>query len=193
MRTRTGVMLGASSVLLVLSLGHGTRAQQDQVQPLSRVGVVNVMKIMQDCKRNADHIAESQAEAKKLNRQLLALDKELDLEKAKLKTFLPGTDDHLEQAKRVGSQQVHLKVLQEHYLQKAQAQERDWQELLFKDVLAAAQKTAEARGLDMVFNRSEPEYPIPADRLFMAISTHKLIYSRGCIDITDEVIAEIDR
>jgi hypothetical protein len=113
---RTGVFLGALSALLVLSLGYGTTAQQSQVQPLIRVGVLNVMKIMEVSKKNTDHIAQSKAEQQKRILELRTLAQELDLEKEQLKTFLPGTDDYLEQAKLVGSKQVHLKVLQEHYL-----------------------------------------------------------------------------
>ena len=125
--------------------------------------------------------------------ELRTLAQELDVEKAQLQTFRPGTDDYLKQAQLVGGKQVNLEALQEHYTQITRAKERDWTEQLYKDVLAAAQRVAEAKGLGMIFDCSEPEYPIPAERLFMAISTHKLIYSKGCIDIHDEVLAEIDK
>jgi len=193
MRTRTGVFLAGLSALLVLSLGYGTTAQQNQVQPLSRVGVVNVMKIMEVSKKNTEHIAQSKAEQQKRIQELRALDQELALEKDQLKTFLPGTDDYLEQAKIVGSKQVNLEALQNHYQQKSQAETRDWMEQLYKDVLAAAQKIAEAKELTMVLDQSEPAYPIPAEQLFATIRTRTLIYSKGCVDISDEVLAEIDK
>jgi Skp family chaperone for outer membrane proteins len=193
MRMRTGVFLAGLSALLVLSLGYGTTAQQSQVQPLSRVGVMGVMKIIENSKKNADHIAQSQAEQKKRIEELRTLDRELVLEKDQLKTFLPGTDDYLEQAKLVGSKQVNLEALQNYYTQKYRSEERDWMEQLYKDILAAAQRIAEAKDLGMVFERSEPEYPIPAEQLIVTIKTHKLIYSKGCIDISDEVLAEIDK
>jgi Skp family chaperone for outer membrane proteins len=154
---------------------------------------MGVMKIIENSKRNADHIAQSQAEQKKRIEELRTLDRELVLEKDQLKTFLPGTDDYLEQAKLVGSKQVNLEALQNYYTQKYRSEERDWMEQLYKDILAAAQKIAEAKDLGMVFERSEPEYPIPAEQLIVTIKTHKLIYSKGCIDISDEVLAEIDK
>ena len=193
MRMRTGVFLAGLSALLVLSLGYGTTAQQNQVQPLSRVGVMGVMKIMENCKRNEDHLAQSKAEQQKRIMELRALAQELELEKEQLKTFLSGTDDYLEQAKLVGSKQVTLEALNNHYTQKSQTETRDWMEQLYKDVLAAAEKIAEAKGLDMVFDRSEPSYPMSAEQLFSTIRTRTLIYSKGCIDISDEVLAEIDK
>ncbi len=193
MRMRTVVILCGLSGLLVLSLGHGTTAQQGQVAPSSRVGVVNVMKIIENSKRNAGHIVQKQAEQEEKIRELRTLARALELEKDQLKTFLAGTDDYLAQAKLVGTKQVHLEALQNHYTQKSRLEAGEWTERLYKDVLAVARRIAEAKDLDMVFDRTEPEYPIPAEQLIATIRTHKLIYSKGCIDITDEVLAEVDR
>ena len=193
MRIRTGVLLCCLSALLVSSLGYGTKAQQGQTPPLNRVGVFSVMKIMQNCQKNTDHITVAQAEQKKMSLELRTLAQELELGKAELKTIRSGTEDYMLKAKSVGNKQVHLEALQDYYTQLTRAKERDWTEQLYKDVLAAAQRVAEAKGLGMVFDQSEPEYPLPADRLFVAISTHKLIYSKGCIDIYEEVLAEVDK
>ena len=94
--------------MLVLSLGYGSMAQPGQTGPLSQVGVVNVMKVLQTCKRNTDHIAEAQAEGEKLTLELRTLAQELDVEKAQLKTFVRGTDDYLAQAKLVGAKQNRI-------------------------------------------------------------------------------------
>ena len=193
MRFRAGVILGGLCTLLIWSLEHTTVAQPNQIVPLNRIGVVSVMRILQNCKRQIDHKAKAQAEYKELERELRKLAQELDVEKAQLATFLPGTDDYLEQKERVGTKQVHLEALQEHYTQQTQEKERAWTEQLYKDILAAAQKIAEAKGLGLVFERSEPVYPIPAENLFATVNTHKLIYCQGCIDITDAVRAEIDK
>ena len=52
---------------------------------------------------------------------------------------------------------------------------------------------AEKRGLDLVLEGSEPELSdTTAESLVMSIRTHKLLYSGGCEDITDEVMARLD-
>lgn len=193
MRWQTGAILGGFCTLLILSLDHGTVAQQNQTVALNRIGVVSVMNIMQNCKKKKDHDVKVQAEYKKLDLELRTLAEELDVEKAQLETFLRGTDDYLEQAKLVGTKQVSLEALREHYTQQTRSKERDWTEQLYKDVLAAVQKVAEAKGLGMVLDRTEPVYPISAERLLGTINTHKLVYSKGCVDITDEVLVEIDK
>lgn len=179
--------------MLVLSLGYGTMAQPGQTGPLSQVGVVNIMKVLRTCQKNMDHITEVQAESEKLSAELRMLAQELDVEQAQLKTFVRGTDDYLAQARSVGSKQANLEALQDHYTQMTRAKERDWTEQLYRDVLDAVQKVADAQGLGMVLDKSEPEYPIPADRLVVTISTHKVLYSKGCVDITNEVLAEVDK
>ena len=193
MRMRTVVLLGGVAALLVLSLGYGTMAQPGQTGPLSQVGVVNIMRILRTCQKNMDHIAEVKAESEKLSAELRMLAQELDVEKAQLQTFVRGTDDYLAQAKSVNSKQANLEALQEHYTLMTRAKERDWTEQLYRDVLAAVEKVADAKGLGMVLDKSEPEYPIPADRLVVTISTHKVLCSKGCVDITAEVLVEVDK
>ena len=47
-------------------------------------------------------------------------------------------------------------------------------------------------GLKMVFERTEPEFPMPPELLGQAVSSHKLIYYDLPVDITNQVIERID-
>ncbi|MHC4659415.1 MAG: hypothetical protein ACYS83_09625 [Planctomycetota bacterium] len=45
----------------------------------------------------------------------------------------------------------------------------------------------------MVIEKDEVEFPaLSVDSAMLAIRTHKLLYSGGCQDITNEVMARID-
>ena len=45
-----------------------------------------------------------------------------------------------------------------------------------------------------MFERSEPDLSeVSATGLLMTMQTHKLLYSDGCIDITEEVMARLDK
>jgi len=67
-------------------------------------------------------------------------------------------------------------------------------EELYKEILQETREVAEQRGLDLVFEKSEPELPaLSAKDLALAIRMHKLLYSGGCLDITDEVMARLDK
>ena len=55
------------------------------------------------------------------------------------------------------------------------------------------QEVAKKKKLDLVLEKNELEFPSAnASELMMEIRTHKVLYSSGCVDLTDEVIATLD-
>jgi len=66
-------------------------------------------------------------------------------------------------------------------------------EALYEDILREIGEVAKQKDLDLVFERSEPELSaLSPQELDDTISTHKLLYSGDCLDITDEVMARVD-
>jgi Skp family chaperone for outer membrane proteins len=66
-------------------------------------------------------------------------------------------------------------------------------EALYEDILREVGEVAKQKDLDLVFERSEPELSaLGPQELDATISTHKLLYSGDCLDITDEVMARVD-
>jgi Skp family chaperone for outer membrane proteins len=64
---------------------------------------------------------------------------------------------------------------------------------LFKDVIKAVAEVAKEKGIDLVLEKSEPDLPAAnSNELTLTISTHKVLYSAGCEDITDVVLAKVD-
>ena len=64
---------------------------------------------------------------------------------------------------------------------------------LFKDVLQATSEVAKEKGLDLVLEKSEPELPATnSNELTLTISTHKVLFSEGCEDLTDAVLTKVD-
>jgi len=51
---------------------------------------------------------------------------------------------------------------------------------------------AREKGLDLVLERTEPEFPISGEELMMTFSSHKVLYGGGCIDLTKEVTSRLD-
>jgi len=192
MKTSTAAALCVLTVLLVLGLGY-SKAQPDQIAPMSRIGVVSVMKILQDSQKNTNHIKEASAEQNKMRLELQKLAEEVDTEQAQLQTFRPDSPDYLEQYKAMIDQQAKLEAMKEYYRQVASTRERLWTGQLYEQILNTAKEIAREKGLTMVFEQTEPEFPIPEDRFAMTVSMHKLIYCEGCVDITDEVLARIDQ
>lgn len=189
------------TVLVVLAAGlifagFGTGAEQAAPAGQSncpKIGIVSVRKIFQDCKRNVKHRQELSAERDKLENELEKLSKEIDLEKTGLKTLKPGSPDYLSAMKEILEKQAKLQAQQEFFKRKMDIREQEIIESLFNDVVSATAEVAKGKKLDLVLEKSEPELPaVNANELTLTISTHKVLYSAGCEDITDAVLAKVD-
>lgn len=186
--------IGFAAVLLVLTFNLGIRAQQDvPTDPLQRVGVVSVMAVIQQCQTNVKHVEALNEEQNKMIREQNKQDQEVKAEAQILNTLLQGTDDYNTQLQLVISKQAALQGQAEYYKQYLGARDMQWKNDLYKNILAAITKVSEAKGLTMVFERTDPMFPIKSEGFAVTVSTHKLVYSKGCVDITADVIAEIDQ
>ncbi len=194
MKSKTTMTLVLAAVLLVLTFNLGSRAQQAvPTDPLQRVGVVSVMAVIQQCQTNANHVAALNAEQDKIIREQTKQEQEVKAEAQILNTLLQGTDDYNTQLQLVISKQAALQGKSEYYKQYLGAKDMKWKNDLYKNILAAVTKVCEAKGLTLVFERTDPIFPIKAEGFAVTVSTHKLVYSKGCVDITADVIAEIDQ
>ena len=188
------MILSCLMVAAVLSMGAELRSAGSKADiPGSRIGVVSIRKIFQDCKRNAKYRQEATAEQDKVIAELKKLSKEIEAERAGLQTLKAGSDDHLALMKEILAKQANLQALQEFHKQQMALKDQKWTEELYKDILQEVREVAERKSLDLVFEKDEVEFPASsANELMLTIRTHKLLYSGGCLDITDEVTARLD-
>jgi len=179
-------------VLLVFAYGHGW-ADVTKDEADSRIGVVSIRRVFQECKTNAKYRQEATAEQDKVIAELQKLSKEIEAEKAGLKTLKTGSSDYMEQVRVLLEKQAKLEAEQEFYKQHLALKDQRWTEQLYQEILEVTGEIARQKGLDMVFERNEPELPAPStNELMLMIRTHKLLYSEGCVDITDEVTSRLD-
>ena len=158
-----------------------------------KIGVVSVRKIFQDCKRNTKYRQEMTAERDKLEAELDSLSKDIDASKSKLKMLKQGSADYLSGMKDVLDKQASLQAKQEYFKRQMDMREQTVVEQLFKDVIKATGEVAKEKGIDLVLEKSEPDLPAAnTNELTLTISTHKVLYSSGCEDITDAVMAKVD-
>jgi len=194
MKSKTTMALGCVAIVLVLMFNLGILAQQDaSPDALQRVGMVSVMAVIQQCQANKDFLVAINAEQDKIIREQKLADQDLKAEVQVLNTLLQGTKDHDAQLKLVIKNQAALQGQAEYYKQYFQVKDMKWKNELYQKILAAVNTVAEAKGLTMVFERTDPQFPIKVEQFAVTVSTHKLIYGKGCLDITSDVIAEIDK
>jgi Skp family chaperone for outer membrane proteins len=193
MKAKVLALVCMGMVLGVLVLGYSSRAEQAASDPLSRIGVVSVVKILRDCQRQVDYENEVAADQDKIRGELSRMSQEVDADQAKLKTFKSGTTESLDLYKSVVEKQAKIQALQEYYREAGTAKQKLRTEQVFKDILDATNKVAEQKGLAIVLERSEPEFPIAAERFMLALTTHKVLYAKACVDITADVMALVDK
>jgi Skp family chaperone for outer membrane proteins len=65
-------------------------------------------------------------------------------------------------------------------------------EALYQETLKITKEVAKEKGVTLVLERTEPEFPVTPDELMMTFSTHKVLYAENCPDLTEEVTARLD-
>jgi len=193
MNVRTALIFGCLIGAIFVSLGHQySRAQPKEGANLS-VGLVSIRKVFRECKSNISYRQQAIAEYNKALTELERLTKELEADEAGLKTLKPASPDYLKQYKQILEKRANLEAQQQYNKQHRALNEQQRTEELYKQILQITKALAEQKALDLVLEYDEPEFPLAnADELVMLLNTHKVLYSAGCLDITDDVIARLD-
>jgi Skp family chaperone for outer membrane proteins len=160
---------------------------------MPKMGVVSVDKVFRNCKKSATYRQESIAELQRTNAELEKLDNEIKAQTAGLKTLKIGSESYMAQYRELLEKQASLRAQEEFNKQQRGLSEKRITEEIYGDILRITSEIAKEKGLDLVFERSEPELPAlsPAE-LDLSMTTHKLLYDNCCVDITGEVIARLD-
>ena len=189
------VVLGCLIGVAVLAMSYEYSQAQPETGTLSlKIGVVSVRKVFGNCKRSAKYNAEVLAEQSRTNAELQELSKEIEADKAGLNALKRGTTDYLAQLKEVLDKQGKYDAEKEYRMQQKALKYQRWVEGFYVDILRESGEVAKQKGLDLVLEKDEVEFPaLSIDSTMLAIRTHKLLYSGGCLDITDEVIARLDK
>lgn len=194
MKTSTVVILGCLVVVAFLSAGYETGLADTEVDTFSsKIGIVSVQKILQNCKASVKYRQEATAERDRIVVELQNLKTEIDTDQEGLLKLKAGTTDYMTQFKELLEKQAKLQAKQEFHKQQMALREQKLIEEIYEKIMRETAVVAQQRGLDLVFEKSPPEFPASgANELMRTIDTNKLLYSGGCIDITDEVMARID-
>ena len=132
------------------------------------------------------------------NEKMAAEEDRLDQERKaladSLKAFKLGSSDYMKRFEEMLEKQNRLKTLQELNPRKKVLEQMQWTQNLYQEILRLSKEVAAKKGLNLVIGADEPEFPFQSyEELVMTLSTHKVLYSDGCVDITNEVIAELDK
>jgi Skp family chaperone for outer membrane proteins len=194
MRFRTAIALSCLVSMISLSVGAAMRQAEAKADQASvKIALVNVRRVFRECRRNAVYRRQAMTEYNQTMSELEQLAKELEADEQGLKALKPGSPDHLKQYQQTLEKKAKLDAHREYSKQQRALKDQRWTEQIYQEILLITKELAEQRSLDLVFDKQEPEFPTSSsDELMLTLSTHKLLYSGGCLDITDEVITRLD-
>ncbi len=194
MKART-MVLGCLAGLVILAMGYEYSQAQSKVDaPSLKIGIVSILKVFRDCKRSAAYRNELIAEQNRIRAELQALSKEIEAQEAGLKALKQDSSDYLAQRKELIDKRASLQAQQDFNKEQVVLKEYRWSKALYNDILQITTELAEEKGLDLVLEKDEIDVlSLSVNEISEAIRTHKVLYSGGCVDISDEVVARLDK
>ena len=194
MKIRTMVLSCLAGVVIMAMVFEYSQAQSKSNTPSSKIGVVSILKVFRDCKRSDAHRTEFNAEQSRTIAALKTLTKEIEKQEAGLKALKPESSDYLAQRKKLIDNQVRLEAEQKFYKEQAILKQYKWSKELYQDILRITSELAEQKGLDLVLRKDEIDLlALSVNEISETVRTHKVLYSAGCVDISDEVVARLDK
>jgi ABC-type phosphate/phosphonate transport system ATPase subunit len=84
-------------------------------------------------------------------------------------------------------------AMKQFYQQQISAKDREWTKKLYLDVMQITEDIAKSKGLGLVVAEDEVDLDnVVGDEFMLRIRMHKVVFSGGCEDLTDEVMAKLD-
>ena len=194
MKIKTAVLVCLTGVVVLLLVHEYSTAQVTTNGRVLQIGIVDVRRALRECKATAKYRERTNDENTKMDAEEEQLSREIQALAAGLRALKPGTSDHLSQYKEYLQKQAELKTLQEFNPQQKALKHQQWTQELYQEILRITKVLAAEKELALVLGSDEPEFPIQRyEELAMTLSTHIVLYGNGCLDLTDQVIAELDK
>jgi Skp family chaperone for outer membrane proteins len=179
---------------VILAMGYEYLQAQPNTASGMKIGIVSAQRALRNCQATIKFREKIIAEKEQMDAEEEKLAQEGKALAASLTAYKPGTDDHMNQLKAMLQKQNELKTLQELNPRRRALREMQWTQTLYQEILRIAKELGAAKGLNLVLEGDQPQFPFQRyEDLVMTLSTHKVLYSEGCVELTNEVIAQLDK
>ena len=187
--------LGCLVCAIILATGYEyLQAQPNVTGTTSKIGVVSVHSALRNCQATLKFRERLIADKNKMDLEEKALATEGQALADSLRVYKPDSSEYMDTFQKMVQTQSQLKALQETNPRRSRLKEMQWTQKLYKEILRITKELAAKKGLALVLGADEPEFPFQRyEELVMTLSTHKVLYNNGCVDLTSEVIAQLDK
>ncbi len=194
MKVKTMVLSCLTGVVIMAMVFEYSQAQSKSNTPSSKIGVVSILKVFRDSKRSAAHRSQLNAEQRVIIDELKRLSTEIQAKEAGLKALKPESSDYLAQRKELIDKQARLEAEQKFNKEQIILKQYKWSKEFYQDILRITSELAEQKGLDLVLKKDEIDLlALSVNEISETVRTHKVLYSGGCVDISGEVVARLDK
>jgi Skp family chaperone for outer membrane proteins len=189
------MVLGCLVGAVILAMGYEyLQAQPNVAGSGLKIGVISVKRALRNCQATIKFKEKVIAENEKMAAEENRLSQEGKALADSLKAYKPDSSDYMERLQEMLQKQSTLKALQEVNPRRRVFKEMRWTQNLYKEILRITKALAAEKGLNLVLGADEPEFPFQRyEELVMTLSTNKVLYSDGCVDLTNEVVARLDK
>jgi len=177
-------------VALVATFQYSGAAQSGV--PTSKVGVVSIRMVFDKTRQQAQYQTKAVAKRARDRAQLEGLARDVKAAEEEMSTHKQGTAEYLKLMQDVIQKRAQLDAQQEYLKQQTMLENKLWMEKLYEQTLKIVTALAKEKGLDLVLERTEPNFPISSDELMATLNTHKVLYAGNSVDLTGEVVSRLD-
>lgn len=193
MKSRTLITVSIIAAVLFIYGFETSQGQSEDTLTLSKIGIVNMSEVFEKSQRNEDYVQELESERQDIISRLDELQNEIETARSGLQTLKQGSEDRMERVKQLMEKEAKLKAQKEFYKQKLELKNQKWTEDLYEDVLGVVNEVASEKDLELVLEDSPVSLPAAnSNELMLSIRTNKVLYSEGCVNITQDVIERLN-
>ena len=186
-----GILI-AVFVLIIISYDSGRADQKAEIAP-AKIAVVSIEKVFEGNEKHHKWQQSMEARQVQIQAELQQMLKEIESIKSQMDTRKLGSSDYLKLAQEGMEKRAVLEAKDKFYEQEVTIKIKQWTEELYKEVIAATNKVATEKGLDLVLAREnfDSATATTADLMTM-IRTNKVLFHANEMDITDDVLAALN-
>ncbi|HUW84594.1 MAG TPA: OmpH family outer membrane protein [Phycisphaerae bacterium] len=185
--------MGALAAVVVLGGRSDTNAQAVDVD-LSKVAVVDVIRIFNECQQTKDVNERFQLRDEKFVDQRQKLKEAVDQKEGELEAFARGSKEYIERFKQWVQLQIDYGSTIKIHQRRIVRDQVFWTRRTYTQIVQAVEEVAKARGLLLVFYRDEMDLQTDDLKdLGNRLRDRKVVFSAAGLDITQEVLDKVNR
>ncbi len=186
------IVLLAALIVVCIGYSRGWAQAGREILP-AKVGVINVDLVFRNSQRQAKWKNQMNIEVAKLEAKMEKLRTDAAAIEADMMTRDVGSADYMRLMSDYWDKLGELEARSKYYEQEMILKGGEWTKNLYSEIRSIVEKTAKLRKLDIVLVATEVMLPaVSAKELSPVIRMNKVIYHVDEIDITEEVIAQLD-